>query len=713
MCRWGRAQEVPGEDPFVVSSYGLSFVAGLQGKGFNTSSVHASAASPSSSTAGSSADVQYLLAASTVKHFIAYDLEGYEPRTDVLPRPPTAVCDTGSDGGCQRWNFDAFPLQPHFDNYYLPPFEAAVEAGVRSVMCSYNAINGQPACASPLLNALLRDGMGWDGHVVSDCTAIELMQDAKWDSCPGPYPPLNCVPDSFPGHNYTTTAAGTALAAFEAGTDVNCGPFYKMWLDYLVTNGSVPVSYIDTALTRVYTTAVRLGLLDGSDASSSNPFSNIPSSVIDSQAHRDLALKAAREGIVLLQNNAGSSGTPILPLANAGAGLKIAFIGPHANSTQAFLSSYHGSNTLVDSHSPLMVAQSRGLNVAYSSGCNICDIVPPGFPNMPCPPGKANDTSAIPAAVAAAQAADVAVLFIGSDQTTEAENFDRNGVVLTGVQEQLVQSVLAAQPNTIIVFISGGPVSSIWIKENVPSVLYSFYPGELGGDALVDVLTGAYNPSGKLPVTVYHSNITDLRDMRDMDLTANGGITHIYHSGPVVYPFGWGLSFTSFQHRIVSVAVNSVEGDSYGRHPQFSTSGGATGSKTMALGVRSAAFSGITSFRARKHHVLTAVTSVTNTGSMAGDAVVFLFAQPSSANAASTTASGQPRQVLLAFQRVHDLAPGESRSVTLPVDASNPNLRALLSASAGSSGSSLGAFTLRFGGAADDFDGAVLELSLQ
>jgi len=177
------------------------------------------------------------------------------------------------------------------------------------------------------------------------------------------------------------------------------------------------------------------------------------------------------------------------------------------------------------------VAASRGWNITYARGCNICDVVPPpGFPNMPCPPGQATNTSGFPGAVAAARDADVAVVFIGSDQTTEAENFDRDVITLAGVQEQLAQQIVAVQPRTVVVLLNGGAISSPWIAANVPAVLEAWYPGELGGDAIIDVLSGVVSPAGRMPVTTYYPNIT-ARDIRDVDLASGGGITYQYFSG--------------------------------------------------------------------------------------------------------------------------------------------------------------------------------------
>ena len=310
----GRAQEVPSEDAALTASYGAAFVAGLQGIG-----------------CGSGAST--CLAAATLKHWVGYDLEGYEPRTDPQPRPASSTCDT--PGGCQRWNFDARLNDRDLHAYFAAPFLAAIDAGARSVMCAYSAVRGVPACASPLLNEMLRDAKGWDGHVVSDCTAIELMGDAKYDGCEPPFPPLACAPDGFPGHNYVAGVVDTANAALRGGTDVNCGPFYRMWLGALAANGSVAAPLIDDAVARVYTTAAYLGLLDGPRG----PFARLNESDVDSAAHRALALRAAAESLVLLKNAAdpGGGGAPMLPLRSAPR-LRLAFVGPHANATQALLS---------------------------------------------------------------------------------------------------------------------------------------------------------------------------------------------------------------------------------------------------------------------------------------------------------------------------------------------------------------------------------------
>ena len=289
-----------------------------------------------------------------------------------------------------------------------------------------------------------------------------------------------------------------------------------------------------------------------------------------------------------------------------------------------------------------MAARARGLSVTFAQGCNICDEVPPGFPNMPCT--KASDSSGIPAAAAAAAAADVAVLFIGSDQTSEAENFDRSAITLQGVQEQLAAAVLAAQPKTVVVFISGGGVSSPATVSGARAVLYAFYGGELGGEAIVDALVGAVSPAGKLPVTLYLPSIA-ARDIRDVDLASAGGITHLWFPGPVVRPFGFGLRYAEFAFEA------SLDG-TFGAAAPWRIKLSADGS----LGAAAA--------EPRRLH---ARISSAAASAMASDCVVLVMLRRLDVD--SSAGPSAPRQALVAFTRLRGLEPGEARVHTFELTA--------------------------------------------
>ena len=273
------------------------------------------------------------------------------------------------------------------------------------------------------------------------------------------------------------------------------------------------------------------------------------------------------------------------------------------------LSNYHGTNRVVDSHSPLQVISAllgQG-KVKFAVGCNIDD----------------NDTSRIADAVAAAKASDVALVFIGLDQQQEREGHDRTTLDLPGQQLQLVQQVFAANKNTVVVLINGGPLAIEWIKANIPAIVEALYPGEMGGDAIANILFGKVSPSGRLPYTIYPSNYT-LRSYRDMSLSDNGGCTYRYYTGNALWWFGEGMSYTTFNY-------SWANPDEHSRHFVAERLGRGT-------------------------DTLTYTVTVKNTGNMASDDVILGFL--------TGTLPENPQRELFDFGRVH-LAPGESATVHL------------------------------------------------
>ena len=230
------------------------------------------------------------------------------------------------------------------------------------------------------------------------------------------------------------------------------------------------------------------------------------------------------------------------------------------------------------------------------------------------------------------------VVFVGLDQTSAGENFDRNELTLPGVQEELVGRVLAAQPRTVVVLIAGSSISSE--LRGLPAVMHAFFPGELGGDAIVDALTGAKDaaPAGKMPVTTYHSNFTT-RDIRITDLRAAGGITYRHFKGPVLYPFGHGLSYTRF------VFTWAQRSPSAGRDANVSQGLQASyvGSEELSLPYE---------------------VSVTNEGGVESDCVVLVFIA-----ATADSHPEMPRRRLVSFTRLRAVQPSESRAVRVVVTA--------------------------------------------
>ena len=352
-------------------------------------------------------------------------------------------------------------------------------------------------------------------YIVSDCHAIGDM--ATTCDCSGGKPGGY----KHQGHGYVKTGNEAVAAALQGGTDVNCGCYFANWLSYALGNktSGLTIAAVDLAAGRVVNALIRTGALDAEGADS--PYTKIPTSVVDNDAARALAREAGQQSIVLLENrpvDQPSSGgsKKVLPLRlgdGSGDGAdtsfasltKLAFIGPHANATQAMLSNYHGDNVLVNEHSPLMAARMRwpGMQIVHAEGVNDT---------------TRNDQSGFAEAVAAARAADVAVVFVGltpcngwgPTPCNEGESHDRNehldsagDIGLPGSQQALVEAVAAVQPNYVVVLINGGALGVDWIAKHTPAVVEAFYPGEMGGDAIIDVLSGDYNPTGKLPVTVY------------------------------------------------------------------------------------------------------------------------------------------------------------------------------------------------------------------
>ncbi|MFZ2022954.1 MAG: glycoside hydrolase family 3 C-terminal domain-containing protein [Terracidiphilus sp.] len=681
--RWGRGQETYGEDPFLTGRMGVSFVTGMQGD-----------------------DPDHYRVISTPKHYAVHS--GPEPTR----------------------HFTDVDVSRHDElDTYEPAFRAAVTEGkAGSVMCAYNAINGQPACANQfLLQDQLRGKWGFQGYVVSDCDAVR---------------------DIFTGHRYRPTQPQASAISLLRGMDNECfgaGPTskddseYKPYIE-AVQQGYLPESAVDTAVERLFTARMKLGMFDPPDM---DPYSKIDPAELDSAEHRALARKLAGEAMVLLKND----GT--LPLKP---GIKrIAVVGPLADQTRPLIGNYAGTPTHIVSVMEGLKAEFPSASITYVPGTQFLRgdgnpvpdsalTTPEGKPglkaeysesmgrpgaqsNAPAlvsrtepnvnltggnlPPevagknsvgvrwtgfitapdtgdylvglrgvgfgrlsidgkqvaalfsrgeasasvghahlvkgqkaelslqyGSAGDgipqaqliwakvvSSPTPEAVAAAKNADVVVAVVGITSSLEGEEMpvsepgflggDRTSIDLPQPEEDLVEGIVAIGKPTVVVLINGSALAVNWINDHANAVLDAWYPGEEGGAAIAETLSGKNNPAGRLPVTFYK----DTNQLPNFESYSMEGRTYRYFKGKPLYPFGYGLSYSTFAYSnltLPNAAINAGE-------------------------------------------PLNASVNVTNNGKIAGDEVVQLYLR-------FPEIPGAPIRALRGFQRVH-LEPGASKNV--------------------------------------------------
>jgi beta-glucosidase len=510
-------------------------------------------------------------------------LQGDDPTyLKVVATPKHYAVHSGPEH--ERHHFNAEADERDLRETYLPAFEATVrEAGATSVMGAYNRTNGEPCCASPtLLQRILRDEWGFEGYVVSDCGAIR---------------------DIFAHHQVVDTPEEAAALAVRNGCELNCGEVYHSLL-VAVEKGLIDEATIDVAVTRLFTARFRLGMFDPPERV---PYAQTPIEVNDSQEHRALALKIAQASIVLLKNDDG-----FLPLSRDLR--KIAVVGPNADDPLVLLGNYNGFPS--SSVTPLEGIRRKvgdGVEVAYAKGCAI----------------RSHDRSGFDEAIAVAQDADVVVAVVGLSQLIEGEEGqqegveggerstgDRDDIGLPGVQQPLLQALHSTGKPLVVVLMNGSAVAVNWADAHAKAILELWYPGEEGGTALADVLFGDTNPAGRLPVTFYRS-VDDLPPFRDYRME---GHTYRYFRGVPLYPFGHGLSYTTFAYG------NLVLSD-----------------LTLAPAVE-----------------LTVSVTVENTGERAGDEVVQLYLKDQVASVPV------PAQQLVGFRRIH-LAPREVQEVSFTV----------------------------------------------
>ena len=683
--RWGRGQETYGEDPFLTARMGVAFVTGMQGD-----------------------DPHYYRVISTPKHYAVHSGPETTRHSAEVPVSKHDELDT-----------------------YLPAFRATVtEAKAGSVMCAYNSINGQPACANQfLLEDQLRGKWGFAGYVVSDCGAVR---------------------DIANGHHFEPNEEQAVAISFTRGIDNECIDFrakvtddhdYKPYLD-AVKDGYLKESAIDAALVRLFTARMKLGLFDPPQMV---PYTKIDASELDSPAHRALALKLANESMVLLKNDGA------LPLKTTGA--KILVVGPLAEQTRVLLGNYNGIPTHTVSILEGLKQEFAGDTIQYMQGTGFLSKQVQPVPNallttdgqpgvkatylnqnivsfyveqtkntaalatriepgidiaaQPLPAEAANvdplavrwettliptetgdynlgvetdgffrvfldgravtmanyphgvetvtgkahleagkpyklevdyqrtantashlklvwgklDRSVDPAVATTAQNADVVVAVVGITSELEGEEMnvnepgfkggDRTSLDLPGPEEKLLEALSAAGKPLVVVLTNGSALGVNWANAHANAILDAWYPGEEGGTAVAQTLSGKNNPAGRLPVTFY-KDVSQLPPFEDY---AMKGRTYRYFTGTPLYPFGYGLSYTKFSYSKLTVPSAAVE--------------------------------------AGKPVVVEA--TVTNIGTRAGDEVAQLYLE-------FPAVPGAPRRALRGFERVH-LEPGASQTV--------------------------------------------------
>jgi len=463
--RWGRGQETYGEDPFLTSVMGTAFIKGLQGN-----------------------DNHYLKTSAAAKHFAVH---------------------SGPEAG--RHTFNAVVDEKDLRETYLYAFKKLVDAGVESVMCAYNRVNGEPCCTGQtLLQSILRNEWKFRGHVVTDCGALD---------------------DIFIRHKVIATGVETAAAAIKAGVSLDCSNLLQRDVLAAIQQKLLTVQQVDSALAAILRTQLKLGFYDAPGA---NPYSKYGADSIVNDYHIRLARTAAQQSMILLKNSRlPGQEKNILPIGKNQYGA-IMVVGANAASLDALMGNYHGvSSKAVNFVEGITAAVDAGTRVEYDLGCDYTDTVHFG-------------------GVWAAGNADITVAVLGLNPVYEGEEGDaflaagggdRKSLQLPASHIAYLKALRKGNKKPIIAVITAGSAVDIAaIEPYADAIILAWYPGEQGGNALADILFGNVSPAGRLPVTFYNS----VNDLPAYENYAAKGHTYRYYEGNVQYPFGFGLSYASF-----------------------------------------------------------------------------------------------------------------------------------------------------------------------
>ena len=476
-------------------------------------------------------DENYMKAAACAKHFAVH---------------------SGPEDLRHEFNAEA-DIQDMYETY-LPAFKACVqEAKVEAVMGAYNRTNGEPCCGSrTLLQDILRNEWGFKGHVVSDCWAIK---------------------DFHQGHGVTAGAEESVAMAVNNGCDLNCGDLFVYVTD-AVKKGMIPEERVDEALVHLFTTRMKLGLFD---EKKETPFDDIPYTAVDSKEMQALNLEAAEKCIVLLKNE-----DSLLPLDRSRIGT-IGVIGPNANNRKALVGNYEGTAsryfTIAEGIQDYVGDEIR---VLVSEGCHLYQNQISNLSQ-----GKDRDSEV----KAVCEASDVVVMCLGLDSGLEGEEGDQGNqyasgdkpnLNLPGRQQEILEIACASGKPVVLVVLSGSALAINWADEHVPAIVQGWYPGAQGGKAIARVLFGDKNPEGKMPVTFYRT-LEELPAFTDYSMKDR---TYRYMKNEALYPFGFGLSYTTFAYSDIEVSSETVGDKGITVRAVLTNTGDREGTETVQIYVK-------------------------------------------------------------------------------------------------------------------------------
>ena len=409
----------------------------------------------------------------------------------------------------KRHSFNAYVSKKDLNETYLPAFKSLVDVNVETIMCAYNRTNNEPCCGSnELINNILRNSWGFKGHVVSDCGAIY---------------------DISNNHNFTASDLESVAYAVKGGVDLNCGSLYNL-IPEAIKAKLLSEEDVDKSLRRLLMTRLKLGTIGSAD---DNPYSKIKPDVINSKKHKNLAKEVAVKSIVLLKNK-----NNVLPLKKE---INTLFVtGPNAANTNALLANYHGlSSEIVTPLEGIVKHISKGTMVRYKMGVGIND----------------QQTNRIEWSASLAGNSEATIAVMGISALIEGEegaaissnaNGDRTEIDFPKSQVDYIKTLRdkAGSKPLILVVNSGSALNLSEVEPYVDAILYAWYLGEQGGNAIAEIIFGDTSPSGKLPFTIPKSS-DQLPDYENYSMKNR---TYRYMQNTPMYPFGFGLSYSQFKY---------------------------------------------------------------------------------------------------------------------------------------------------------------------